>query len=49
MNPAIKILTEIMKRLTAIDERQKEILFSAEDYEKIEKEERKLNWICENH
>lgn len=49
MNTFIKKLEEIQRRLNVIDERQKQALFSTEDYEKVEKEEKKIDWICENH
>ena len=48
-NAFTRILKEVVVKLNKIDERQKEVLFSTEDFEKVEKEDRKINWIIENH
>lgn len=49
MNPAIRMLTKIQKRLNIIDERQKQALFSTEDYETVEKINKKYEAIKRNN
>lgn len=44
----MKTLQEIQKRLQKIQERLAETNFSIEDLEKVEKENRKINWIIQH-
>jgi hypothetical protein len=49
MNAAIILLKRAQKNILKTKEVLDEIHFNNEDYEKVEKEESKINWICDNH